>query len=52
METQLNPNSNWVIDGMQCNVAYEPCNQEGPIHPEAHGCYDMGYDSDTTSVPS
>jgi len=49
-EVHLNPFTNWILNRMQRNVAPETSSQEGSVNSEAHGCYDMGYDCDATSL--
>jgi hypothetical protein len=49
-EKHLNLITNWFVNRVRSNVAFESSSQERPIYLEAHGCYDMGHDCDTASV--
>jgi hypothetical protein len=49
-ETHIYSISSWITYWLQRNLAPESSSQEGPFNLEAHGCYDMGYDCDTTSL--
>jgi len=50
VQVHLSPIANWILNRMQRNVAPKASREEGPFHLEAHGCYDMGYDCDTTNL--